>query len=313
MKRIAFLFPGQGSQYVGMCRDLYRTREDVRAVFETASSVTALDLASLCFDGPLDRLTETINLQPAVTAVNLSHLAVLRSEGIIPSVVAGHSLGEYSALHAAGVLDLEDTFRLVSERGRLMQREAERNPGGMIAALGLSIETVRGLIDEVKTRGTVALANHNTEKQIVATGEKEPLTALSERVTAMGGKAVALNVSGPWHSPLLRGAVDDFRVFMDGISFRQPVIPIFFNATAGPAAEPGEIREIMSRQICSTVLWYDIMNRMVADGVSVFVEVGPKKVLAGLLKKTLPSHGDYSVFQADDLDGILKIAEKLRE
>lgn len=312
MSKIAFVFPGQGSQFVGMGKDLYVKRPEIRSIFETAAKITGLEVDSLCFDGPLERLTETVHLQPAITAVNLSCLAVFREEGVAPDIVAGHSLGEYSALYAAGVINLDDTLHLVSERGRLMQREAERHPGGMLAAVGLDISTMRSLLDTVKTEGVCAVANHNAEKQIVMTGEKRALDALSGLIAANGGKAIPLNVSGPWHSPLMQDAADQFRAFLGKVEFSSPSIPVLFNVTGLEIWSPEEIREIMARQIHSSVLWYDIMRRMIADGVSDFVEVGPKKVLIGLLKKTLPADGGFRNHQADDLDGLLKIASDLK-
>lgn len=310
MKKLAFIFPGQGSQFAGMGKDIYLKNPEVRSLFDIASSVTGLNLPALCFDSPLEKLTETINLQPAITVVNLACLAILKQNGIEAHVVAGHSLGEYSALFAAGILDLKDVFHLVAERGRLMQREAEKNPGSMAAIVGLDLKRVKELTDLFTGKGVVAIANYNAEKQIVITGEKEALEDLSRKITR-GAKFIPLNVSGAWHSPLMAGAVDDFKTLMNGVNFCRPSIPMLFNVTADFCDEPDEVREIMSRQICSPVLWYDILQKMIATGISVLIEVGPKKVLSGLLKKS-PPPGDFQVHQADDIDGLMSVAEKIK-
>lgn len=312
MNKIAFLFPGQGSQYAGMCKDVHLNRPDVRDIFETASHITGLDLARLCFDSSLDELTKTVNLQPAITTVNISYLNVLRTAGLMPDIVAGHSLGEYSALHAAGIVSLTDIFRLVSERGRLMQREAERNPGGMAAIIGLDIAALREVIGDLKGEGVIAVANHNTDKQIVVTGKQTALAALAAKIGS-SAKFISLNVSGPWHSPLMAGAIDDFQFFAKDITFHKPLIPMLFNVTADFVYDPAGISAVMSKQICSPVLWYDIIRKMVSLDISVFVEVGPKKVLSGLLKKILPAGNQFQIYQADDLKGLLKIAEQVKK
>jgi [acyl-carrier-protein] S-malonyltransferase len=218
--------------------------------------------------------------------------------------VAGHSLGEYAALCAAGVLNQEDTLRLVTERGRLMEREAGRNPGGMHAILGLTIAEVLGIVAEVKAAGIITAANHNSEKQIVVSGEAAPLAAAAALVAERGGKAIPLKVSGAWHSELVAGAVADFSAFMDGFAFTNPRVPLLFNVTAAEEGEPAVIRAIMARQIASTVRWFEIMNGLMARGVRTFVEVGPKNVLSGLAKKIIPAAYEYRLFQVDSPEAV---------
>jgi [acyl-carrier-protein] S-malonyltransferase len=288
MKNTAFLFPGQGSQFVGMGEDLYREFDYVREIFDMAEEVTKIRLSRLCFKGPMDELTQTVNLQPALTAVNLACLAALQRVHADFSFCAGHSLGEYSALHAAGVLSAEDTLRLVFQRGQLMHREACRNPGAMQAIVGLTLAEIEALVAERQGQGVVSVANHNTENQIVITGAPEPVAGVGALAAAKGAKAVPLKVSGAWHSELIRGAEAEFKAALSKTIFQTPQKQVVLNVTASSTMDPLEIREIMACQLCSPVRWYDSMCKMMAAGIETFVEVGPGKVLAGLLRKILP-------------------------
>jgi len=309
MRKTAFLFPGQGSQSVGMGEEFYREYDIVRELFDMAEEISRIHLSKLCFKGPMEDLTMTVNLQPAVTAVNLACLTVLEKENVVFHHSAGHSLGEYSALCAGGVHSNEDTIRLVFRRGELMHREATRNQGAMHAIVGLPIDEVTDLVAGVQKTGMVSVANHNTELQIVITGAPEAVEKVSSLAVARGAKSVPLKVSGAWHSELIKGAEDEFKEFLETTPFAAPEKSIFFNVTADTSTDPDEIKAIMGRQLCSPVRWYDIINKLVDEQVEVFVEVGPGRVLAGLLKKILPKDyptKTYNVANLKQLENFLK-------
>jgi [acyl-carrier-protein] S-malonyltransferase len=298
-KSIAVLFPGQGSQFIGMGREFLETDAEADKLMDLAESISSAPLRKLCLEGPMEDLTRAMYLQPALTAVNLICWQAIKKAGIRPDYLAGHSLGEYSALYAAEVLNIEETLRLVTERGRLSDREGTKNPGGMQAILGLNLETVEKILGELSGDSIVSVANHNTELQVVISGEKEVLNEVDELVVERGGRAITLNVSIANHSPLIAGAVPDFEDVLKGAVFSTPTIPILFNMTATEETEPAAIRAIMARQIVSRVRWFEIINSLVARGVNTFIEVGPQKVLTGLTKKTVLKSSEFILFQID--------------
>jgi len=305
-KNIAFLFPGQGSQFVGMGKDLKDRFPAAKEIFEQVDEICRKPISKLCFEGPMDELTITENLQPAVTAVNLACLEALRASGVTPIVSAGHSLGEYAALVSAGVISSYDALRLVQKRGELMHRESLANPGDMVAVIGMDIKGIQEIIREVKDEGVLAIANHNTAEQIVITGEKKPVFRAAELAKERTGRAISLKVSGAWHCDLMKGAVPDFRRFLEDIPFAEPQLTMLFNATAKKETDPAKIKEIMAKQLVSPVKWHYIMLTMLKAGVNTYVEVGPKNVLAGLLKKTVPADKNISIHNVQDVESLEK-------
>jgi len=313
LKKTAFLFPGQGSQAVGMGLDFYQEYDVVRELFDMAEEISKIKLSKLCFKGPMEDLTQTVNLQPAVTAVNLACLTIIEKEGVTADICAGHSLGEYSAIHASKIVSREDTFRLVFKRGELMHREAVKYKGAMHAIIGLPIDAVVELVEKTKKEGIVAVANHNAEKQIVITGSPGPVEKASSLAASQGAKAIPLKVSGAWHSELIQGAQDEFKDFIESISFNMPQKPTIFNVTADFEKEPDEIKSIMALQLCSPVKWYDSMCKLMDEHIEIFAEIGPGKVLTGLLKKILPKDYPCQIFNVNsmkELERFLKETSK---
>ena len=303
MKKTAFLFPGQGSQFVGMGLDFYQEFRFVKDIFDMTDEVTRLNISRLCFKGPMEELTQTVNLQPAVTAVNLAVLAAIENEGIQPDLTAGHSLGEYAALHASEVLDRGNTVRAVMRRGELMHREALKQQGAMVALIGISLKAVEDLINAVRSEGVVSIANHNAENQIVITGSPEPVRKVAGLASEQKAKAVTLNVSGAWHSDLMKGAEAEFAEFLSTMAFKDAKTPVVQNVTGDVATGADTIRDHMVKQLCSPVRWYDSVCRLMDLETEVFVEIGPGKVLSNLVKKILPKGYPGKIYSVSDLRG----------
>ena len=303
-EKIAFLFPGQGSQFLGMGQDLVNTFPDAKELFEQVDEICRKPISKICFEGPMDELTLTVNLQPAITAVNLACLSAITEGGIEPQISVGHSLGEYAALTSSGVISRYDALKLVNMRGELMHREAVENPGAMAALIGMDIVAVGKIVHQAEEKGVLAIANHNTVEQIVITGETDSVAQAMVLAKEQGGRAVPLKVSGAWHCNLMRNAVDDFRHFMEDVPFTPPETGILFNATAVTESDPEKIKDIMAQQLVSPVKWYDINRKMLEEGINTFVEVGPKKVLSGLLQKNMPPDREARVFQVQDKESL---------
>ncbi len=310
--KVAFLFPGQGSQFQGMGRDLVEEFPEAREIFDLVDSICQRSISRLCFEGPLDELTLTVNLQPAITAVNLACLVALQKRGVAATAAAGHSLGEYSALVSSGVVSASDALQLVKMRGELMHRESLQNPGSMAAVIGADISTVREIVARTAQDGLLAIANHNTAEQVVITGEREPLARAVDLMKEEGLKAIPLKVSGAWHCALMENAVPEFREFMADIPFSRPQTTILFNATAAEEEDPERIKDTMAQQLVSAVRWYEIILKMLDDGIDLFLEVGPKKVLSGLMKKIVPPDREVQVLNVEDCGSLQRFVEAVR-
>ncbi len=311
MKKIAFLFPGQGSQTVGMGYDLFQEYDFVRELFAAADDIAGGPISQYCFKGPMETLTETVNLQPAVTAVNLACLEAIGRAGITCGFSAGHSLGEYSALASAKIVSTTDTLRLVFKRGELMHRESLKHPGAMSAIIGLDIQAVEALVAAGRNTGVVSVANHNAEQQIVVTGAPEAVAAVSQTAKSQGAKAIPLKVSGAWHSDLIKGAEDEFIEYLNTVSFNSPENSVIHNVTADRCEDGKAIQRLMAMQLCSPVRWYDSIRRLVSEKVEVFVEVGPGRVLTGLLKKIVSPDYNHKVFSVSNMETLDTLISEL--
>jgi len=313
--KVAVLFPGQGSQYIGMGQEFIQSETECAALMGMAEATCELNLGAITKDGPIEELTRGTNLQPAITITNLICWQAFQKatgERLEVSCFAGHSLGEYSALYASGVISAEDTMRLVSKRGALMEREGNANPGGMRAVLGLSIDTIETIINNYGGEGVVTAANHNTPQQIVISGSFNALDVVSEIATEQGGKVIPLNVSIANHSPLVANAVPDFTQFMNEIEFKTPKVPVYFNVSGAKESDPDNIRTMMANQIASRVKWCQIIESMLAEGVDTFIEIGPKAVLKGMIRKITPKGTKVTSLQFDTPETLAKCIDTLK-
>ncbi len=310
MRKTALLFPGQGSQSVGMGAEFYQEYDFVREIFDMAEETVKMHISNLCFKGPMEDLTQTVNLQPAVTTVNLACLAVLKKEGVAYDFCAGHSLGEYSALNAADVVSAEDTIKLVNHRGKLMHRESVKNKGAMHAIVGLPIAEVEALVADVQPQGIVSVANHNSELQIVITGAPESVEQVSALARQQNAKGIPLKVSGAWHSELIKGAEEELNTILSEVNFDPPEKPLVLNVTGEMATAADEIKAGMQRQLCSPVKWYDAMNTLIQQKIDAFVEVGPGRVLTGLLKKIIPSDYSAEIYNVSNMKQLEKLIKE---
>jgi [acyl-carrier-protein] S-malonyltransferase len=292
MDKISFVFPGQGSQFVGMGREVYERSEAARAIFDEADRVLDYPIAELCFNGPADMLNDTQYAQPAILTVSIAYLEALREKlrstgrQIEPVYMAGHSLGEYSALVAAGSISFADALRLVWERGRLMKEEGERRPGGMAAVIGLTPERLQNVVDRASSEGLVVIANSNSPVQTVISGEIAALLKAMELAKNEGAAKVArLAVSIASHSPLMQQAGTQLSQLIGNINLVDPIVPLVANITGQALTTAEDIKRELSDQLCKPVAWAASVSQMIEGGVNTFIEVGPGQVLSGLIKR----------------------------
>ncbi|MFH0941887.1 MAG: ACP S-malonyltransferase [Chloroflexota bacterium] len=298
--KAAYVFPGQGSQWVGMGRDLHQRFEQAKAVFEQADSALGFSLSRLCFEGPEAELRETVNVQPAIVAVSLACLAAARDKLPAPAFVAGHSLGEYTALAASGALDFAATISLVRERGRLMHEAGRKSPGAMVAVLGMAEDKLAEICAATGTK----IANINCPGQLVVSGNSDGVARASELARNGGArKVVPLAVSGAFHTELMRPAASGLRRFLEGLVFNEPRVPIVANTTAEPVTGGEALKTELLEQLCTCVQWQRSVEYMIARGVTIFIEIGPGKVLGGLIKRINP---EVEIQNIGDAEAITK-------
>jgi [acyl-carrier-protein] S-malonyltransferase len=306
MSKLAFVFPGQGSQYVEMGKDFYENFELAKEYFEKANNILGFDLKKLCFEGPEEKLTETQNTQPAIFTVSMIAYELLKKEGIEPEMVAGHSLGEYAALCAAGVFDFETGLKLVRKRGELMASAVTDGSEGTMAAI-IALDQSR--IEEIcnKVDGVCELANINSPMQIVISGEKEAIKKAMELASEEGAKKVVeLNVSSAFHSQLMEPAKNKLKKYIEDIDFNDPSIPVVANSTADIVKDRNEIVSALEKQLTSPVRWVESMELMSSKGIDVALEVGPGRVLKALMRRIDRSIKTYNVEDKASLKKAIK-------
>jgi len=305
MSKWAFVFPGQGSQQVGMGRDFYENLPACRQVFEEASRILGLDIAALCFEGPEERLRDTQNAQPALFVVSMAALKAIQPLELKPAFVAGHSIGEYAALVACGAADFETALRLVGRRAALMAQAGQTASGSMAAILGLTDEEAKEICKEASSAGIVVVANYNCPGQVVISGQPSALERAAILAKERGARRILpLNVSGGFHSPLMQSAASVLAKEIVRAPFSDPKIPLIANVTARPAATVEEIRKCLSDQMAGSVLWERSVRYMISKGVERFVELGAGEVLCGLIRRIDKSVQAFSVQNMASLDAL---------
>ncbi|KAB2961180.1 MAG: ACP S-malonyltransferase [Candidatus Methylomirabilis oxygeniifera] len=305
MTAIALVFPGQGSQRIGMGQDFWSQIPEARILFEKASEALGIDLGHLCFKGPEEQLTLTANAQPAIMTVSMAAVAALQREGIKPDYVAGHSLGEYSALVASGSLAFEDAIRIVRKRGEFMQEAVAPGAGAMAAILGLDRQSVYAICEEAAQYGIVEVANLNGPGQVVIAGKTGAVDRAVELAKQRGAKrAVRLQVSAPFHCSLMEPAAQRLAGVLQATPIADPTVPLVNNADAELLTTRDAVADSLVRQVTRPVRWEDVVRRLVKEGVTIFLELGPGKVLTGLIRRIAP---EATALYAED-PGSLRLA-----
>ena len=307
MKKIGIVFPGQGSQHVGMGKGLYDRFENVRELFKKADEVLGFSITRLCFEGPDDDLRQTFNTQPALFLVSYAVWRTLQAEtGIAPYLTAGHSLGEYSALLAGGFFTFEDGLKITRKRGLLMEEACPKGKGGMAALIGADMQKIMPVLQEISHDNHVVVpANLNSAEQVVLSGNIDAVKEAVEKLKGIGyKKALFLNVSGPFHSPLMKEAAERLKDELARIPGNAIAVPVVCNVDAVPETDKNAVPDKLYRQMFSPVLWENCVKRMVKEGVEMFLEVGPQKVLTNLIRRIEPNVPCYSVEEFEDMEAL---------
>ncbi|KGP73957.1 ACP S-malonyltransferase [Pontibacillus yanchengensis] len=308
MKKVAFIFPGQGSQEIGMGKAFFDQSKDVQSQFQKADELLGVPLTEYMFEGPADTLTKTENAQPALLLTSTTIAGILKENGVQPNMVAGHSLGEYSALVAANAISMEEALQLVQTRGRLMEEAVPTGQGSMAAVLGLDAETIEEVTTEIRDQGDVVeVANYNCPGQIVISGTKAGVEKACEQLKEKGAKrALPLNVSGPFHSRLMKPASEQFQQTLEQTDIHNADVPVYANVTAQPVKEEKKIYDLLIEQLYSPVRFEETLRNMMEEDLDAIVEVGNGKVLSGLVRKVNRRMKTFAIQDPESLQSFIE-------
>ena len=310
MKKIAFVFPGQGSQKIGMGKDLIENYPEAKNLINRANEALKeekVDIGKICFEGPEEELKNTVNAQPAILTVSTILCKLLRKNKIEPSIVAGHSLGEYSALVASSAIKFEDAVKLVRKRGEYMQNSTPAGTGSMLAIIGLEKDEISEMCEKINDIGIVEIANHNSPTQIVVSGEIKALEKFAVMAKEKGARlAIPLKVSAPFHSSFMETAKENLARYLEKVKIDNPKIPVSCNVTADYIKNKEGVRSALIEQMTQPVKWVDSIKKVSSEGINCFIEVGPGKVLKGLIKQIIPESEVFNVFDSNSLQYVVE-------